>query len=101
MTGYDEAYFKLSLHVSRHNCGYLAEKNPHLTIETELKQPGVMTWGALSSEGVIGPVFFECTVTADNYLEMLRDVVVRQLRTKKQTLTKCTSSKMEHLHVMR
>jgi hypothetical protein len=78
----DEACFKLSGHVNRHNCVYWTDKNPHLTIESQLNQPGVTTWGALSSEGVIGPVFFDGTVTGDNYLEMLRDVVVPQLRTK-------------------
>jgi hypothetical protein len=42
-----------------------------------LNQPGVTVWGALSSEGVLGPVFFD----GNSYLNMLRDVVVPQLRT--------------------
>ena len=36
----------------------------------------------MSSEGAIGPVFFDGIVTEDNYLEMLHDLVVPQLRTK-------------------
>ena len=35
-------------------------------------------WGALSSEGIVGPVFFDTTVDSNN----LRDVVVPQLRTR-------------------
>ena len=39
-------------------------------------------WGALSSEGVVGPVFFGVAVDWTNYLEMLRNVIVSQLRTR-------------------
>ena len=77
----DEACFKLSGHVNRHNCVYWADENPHLTIRSQLNQPGVTVWGALSSEGVLGPVFFDGSVDGNNYLNMLRDVVVPQLRT--------------------
>ena len=41
---------------------YWADENPHFTIMSQLNQPGVTVWGALSSEGVVGPVFFEGTV---------------------------------------
>jgi hypothetical protein len=58
----DEACFKLSGHVNRHNCMYWADENPHFTIMSQLNQPGVTVWGALSSEGVVGPVFFDGTV---------------------------------------
>ena len=77
----DEACFKLSGFVNRHNCVYWADENLNLTIETQLNQPGVTVWGALSSEGVIEPVFFG-SVNGENYLEMLREVVVPQLDTK-------------------
>jgi hypothetical protein len=46
---------------------------------SQLNKPGVTVWGTLSSEGVVGPVFFDGTVDWVNYLEMLRDVVVPQL----------------------
>ena len=39
-----------------------ADENPHFTIMSQLNQPGVTVWGALSSEGVVGPVFFDGTV---------------------------------------
>ena len=65
----DEACFKLSGHVNRHNYMYWANKNPHLIIESQLNQNGVTTWGTLSSKGVIGPVMNDGTVTGDNYWE--------------------------------
>ena len=37
---------------------YWADENPNFTIETQLNQSGVAAWGALSSEGVVEPVFF-------------------------------------------
>jgi hypothetical protein len=43
---------------------------------------GVTVWGALSSEDVTGPVFFGGTVDGNNYLNMLRDMVVPQFTTK-------------------
>ena len=36
---------------------YLADENLNFTVETELKLFGVTVWGALSSEGVVVPVF--------------------------------------------
>ena len=37
---------------------YWADENPNFAIETQLNQPGVTVWGALSSKGVVRPVFF-------------------------------------------
>ena len=68
--------------MNRLNCVYWDDENPHFTIMSQLNQPGVTVWGALSSEGVVGPVFFGVTVDGTNYLVMLRDVVVPQLRTR-------------------
>ena len=60
---------------------YWADENPHLTMETELNQPGITVWGALSIEDIVGPVFY-VTVNGETYLDMLREVVVPQLKTK-------------------
>ena len=76
----DEATFKLSGHVNRHNYVYSATKNPHLVLESQLKEPGVCVWGGISVKGVLGPVFFDGTVNGQNYLDMLTNVVVPQLR---------------------
>ena len=53
-----------------------------MTIQSQLNQPGITVWDALSSEGVLGPVFFDGNVDGNNYLNMLSDVVVPQLRTR-------------------
>ena len=59
----DEATFKLSGSVNRHNCVYYAQENPHLTVDKQLNQPGVMVWASISCKGVIGPVFFKTNLS--------------------------------------
>lgn len=76
----DEATFKLSGSVNRHNCVYWADENPHKVVEKQLNQPGVTVWGSISSCGVVGPVFFDRTVTGVNYLEALQRQVVPELQ---------------------
>ena len=41
----------------RHNYIYYDTFNPCTTVETQLKQPGVTAWGAISTEGLIDPYF--------------------------------------------
>lgn len=50
----DEAQFKLSGHVNRHNCVYSDLENPHITIEEQLNQPGIVVWGGIAEFGVFG-----------------------------------------------
>lgn len=76
----DEAQFKLDGSVNRHNCVYYAYENPHLVQQTQLNQPGITVWAALSTMGVIGPYFFVDNVKGDNYLEMLTSYLVPQLQ---------------------
>ena len=54
----DEAKFVLHGSINRHNSIYYDTVNPRVTVETQLKQPGVTVWGAISTEGLIGPYFF-------------------------------------------
>jgi hypothetical protein len=62
----------------------------NLSIEQRKKSPfdylisikPITVWGALSSEGILGPVFFDGTVDGNNYLNMLCNVEVPQLRTR-------------------
>lgn len=69
----DEALFKLNGHINRHNSVYWAIQNPNLTWEHTMQAEGVTVWAGLSSQGVIGPYFFDGTVTSQNYMEMLSD----------------------------
>lgn len=68
----DEANFKLNGHINRHNCVYWSNQNPHIIIGKEVNLPGVTVWAAISSIGLIGPIFFDGTVNANNYLQMLQ-----------------------------
>ena len=76
----DEAAFKLSRHANRHNCVYWSDKNPHFTIATELNQPGIIVWAGILSARIVGPVFFEGTVSGEKYLEKLKTAIVPALK---------------------
>ena len=69
----DEACFKLNGRVNRHNCVYWSDSNPHEILQQELNLPGVTVWGGLCSSGLIGPFFFDNTVTGESYLKMLNE----------------------------
>ncbi|PNF14075.1 hypothetical protein B7P43_G02154 [Cryptotermes secundus] len=56
---------------NRHNCVYWAPVNPHIHVGNEANLQGVNVWCGLSSRGLIGPFFFEGTVTGQVYLDML------------------------------
>ena len=76
----DEATFKLSGHVNRHNCVYWSDTNPQFTITSQLNQPGITVWAGISSDGIVGPQFFDGTVTGERYLDKLRNVIVPALK---------------------
>ena len=69
----DEATFKLNGNINRHNCVYWADSNPRVILERDVNLPGVTVWCAIASEGIIGPYFFQNTVTGESYLEMLEN----------------------------
>lgn len=71
----DEATFKLNGSINRHNCTYWAAVNPHVTVEQHLNLPGVTVWCGISALGLIGPFFFNETVTGHRYLALLRESV--------------------------
>jgi len=76
----DEATFKLSGHVNRHNCVYWSDTNPHFTITSQLNQPGITVWAGISSDGIVGPQFFDGTVTGERYLDKLKNFIIPALR---------------------
>ena len=59
---------------------YWSDKNPHFTIATELNQPGIIVWAGISSAGIVGPVFFEGTVSGEKYPEKLKTAIVPALK---------------------
>ena len=69
----DEAIFRLNGHINRHNSTYRATENPNVTWEQTMQAEGLTVWACIWSEGVIGPYFFDSTVTGQSYLAMLND----------------------------
>lgn len=76
----DESSFNLAGEVNRHNCVYYATENPNVTIIKPIKSPSLTVWAAISSIGLIGPYFFEGTVTGQNYLQMLKTFFIRKIK---------------------
>lgn len=76
----DEASFKMNGMVNRHNSVYWADTNPHDIVTQELNAPGVNVWAGISSHGIIGPFFFDRTVTGESYEAMLMEVILPELQ---------------------
>lgn len=70
----DEAQFKLNGRINRHNCVYWSTENPHITIQEELNVPGVTVWLGVCAFGIVGPYFFDNTVTGVAYLDLLMEL---------------------------
>ncbi|PNF37781.1 hypothetical protein B7P43_G10765 [Cryptotermes secundus] len=66
--------------VNLHNCVYWASVNPHVPVGKEVNLPGVNVWCGLSSRSLIGPFFFEGTVTSQVYLDMLQISIFPTIR---------------------
>ena len=47
-------------------------ENPHATVEEQKSKEKVMVWCAMTSTSILGPHFFEDTVTGESYLDMLK-----------------------------
>jgi hypothetical protein len=75
----NKASFKHSGRINRHNIVYWSNSNPHEVIQEELNVPGLSVWASIWSGDIVGPYFFDGTVTGESYLEMLREVVLPKL----------------------
>lgn len=52
-----------------------AFEDPHyVTITEELNVPGITVWTGIYTGGLVGTYFFDGTVNAENYLELLIDL---------------------------
>ena len=76
----DEAQFKLNETVNRHNCVYWTPENSHVHVGKAVNLPWVNIWCGMSARGLIGPFFFEGTVTGEAYLKMLRPSILPAVR---------------------
>lgn len=66
--------------MNRHNCVYWAPENLHVHVGKAVNLLGVNAWCGLSARGLVGPFFFEGTVTGEAYLEMLRSSILPAIR---------------------
>lgn len=84
----DEAHFHLNGHVNKQNCRYWSPRshNPRLKHQKPLHCPRLTVWCALSTNGIIGPFFFEnargqaTNVNSENYRRMITDFFLPNLR---------------------
>jgi hypothetical protein len=76
----DEAYFCLSGTVNKQNMRFWGLENPHVVHEQPLHDAKLLVWCAMSEHGIIGPYFFDGTVTSDRYREMLNTFFFPELR---------------------
>lgn len=84
----DEAHFHLNGFVNKQNCRYWARRgqNPRLKHQQALHSPKVTVWASLSTNGIIGPFFFEnsrgatVTVDGDAYRRMINEYFLPRLR---------------------
>lgn len=75
----DEAWFHLSGYVNSQNMRLWSADNPHIFHETPLHPIQVGVWIAVSRRRLIGPIFFEESVTAERYRNNILNVFVNQL----------------------
>ena len=68
----DEALFYLNGNVHHHAFRYWSQKNPRWMLGTKkLNSPRIMVWCGIWRGQIVGPFFFQGTVTAESYLHML------------------------------
>lgn len=77
----DESVFHLDGRVNKQNCRLWSVTNPHWSTEHAVQSPKVVVWCGIWREGVVGPFFFDSTVTGGTYLKMLEEQILPELET--------------------
>jgi hypothetical protein len=80
----DEANFSLDGTVNTHNCRIWSTSQPDAYLTESLHSPKLCVWMGLTSKFALRPFFFEETINADRYLEMLQTHVRPQLANKRK-----------------
>ena len=76
----DEKFFRLGGELNTHNMVRYSDTNPSYRVVKRNHYAGVMTWCAVTSKGIIGPIFPEGNVNADAYQNMLETQFLPELR---------------------
>ncbi|CAF1226340.1 unnamed protein product [Rotaria magnacalcarata] len=63
----DECKFNRNGTVNRHNCTYWCAENPRVKFNVPHTEEAVMVWCGMSSNGLVGPYFFNETVSGLTY----------------------------------
>jgi len=71
----DESWFHLSGYVNSQQSRYWATEKPKIFVETPLHSQKVGVWCAISRRRIVGPIFFENTITSKEYVKILEEFV--------------------------
>lgn len=71
----DEAWFHLSGYINSQNYRIWSAENPHAFQETSLHPLKVGVWCAVSPQRVVGPLFFDDTINAERYQEIMMQFI--------------------------
>jgi hypothetical protein len=75
----DETWFHLSRYIHSQNYRTWATENPHNFVESSLHPQKIGVWVAMSRRRIIGPIFFNETITAERYRNQILKVFINQL----------------------
>lgn len=77
----DEATFCLNGIVNRQNCRYWSRQNPHWMMEAKTQYPKKLNvWLGIIEDRILGPYFFDGSLTAEVYLRFLETFLVPALK---------------------
>ena len=81
----DEAMFELNPSFNRQNCRFWASERPANSSFVVKQFPKkLMVWIGFSKHAIVGPYFFDTSVNADSYLEMISTFVIPELKRKRK-----------------
>lgn len=78
----DESNISLDGNINRHNCRIWSTSNPHIVQTQPLHSPHLTVWMGFNCKFGLTPFFFEGTVNAIRYKEMLENHVIPGLKQK-------------------
>jgi hypothetical protein len=61
--------------VNKQNVRFWASENPRVILKKVHHAPRITVWVAISSHGLLVPVFFDETVNSERYLSMMRNTL--------------------------
>ncbi len=82
----DKAHFWLEGYINKHNCRIWASSNPAVFLTKNLHPKKITVWVALSTQGLIGPIFVQKNVDSLVHRKILKKEVFPQFTAMKQFL---------------